>query len=828
MKSFFSDFSVSDSHIRHLFEDIDNGKLKDQIDSLIAQFVLPYLETQKTKPGMHVTSITQNDDNTDGNINQNEKLYLNRKQLPISSRNPNGEVTTPVQLKSDYNKQEEELSENPQNNDYDNQEEEISENPQNNNYDNQEEEISENPQNNDYDNQEEEISENLQNNDMDSNYDNQEEEQLEIKPEFVVDTFGNLLNDIPTTIFYVYHYSTLIEYGPSKSSNQWCSSYFNKQLQDLFNLNSKEFSFYLYGLLSFLPKYWFNIIHSLFLLPARQTCIQKRKVLLENTVSIQRLSMTNDTNLLKKHILFHWMPNISFSKIPKFKLKNVFSDLRYCLAIDAAALSVNFGINFKTNKLIGTIPMQDNQNQTTSIAIAKYFFVLMLCPLDPNLKPVVIKREFTKSGLANKTELQMLKTAQLQLKQIGLEFIGNSSDGDRQYIQFPLAFYDKVSSSPNQFMSYPLLKALQIFKAKPWFQDVLHVIKCQRYNNLKGQMIRILASWKGCHVSKNDFESAFSQFSPNIMKDNQANKMDDGLVFLMFNWVFDVSIMRNNIFFAPILLPFTLLLQVFYNRDESLNRTLRYHYLNMGAAIVFIQLLSLKEETAEPLNTKKQEIYPISNETAIKYLLLAASLAPLFNDPRPFDLARCSSHLLEHFFGMTRKLCAGDNSEEKVDLCLEKAICLHSLLPKLKIPNKIPGRHGQDSAAIVEGGILQEPYASLPFGAYIHAAYDFFQSLFNMANIKIDLKLSLPKLSKLVIKYNYDSRVINFWNININASKPRMNTAKENRDVSSFGLSNMRRFHEMSDVKHNIPNKSLYATKLIINNYSTHLGPSGQ
>ena len=81
---------------------------------------------------------------------------------------------------------------------------------------------------------------------------------------------------------------------------------------------------------------------------------------------------------------------------------NELSDNRFVLAIDAASLKVNVGIhpNGTTFGLVNNVKLSPNeiinhrQNFDNFLIQypdhAKYVFVILLCPLDPHLKPIII------------------------------------------------------------------------------------------------------------------------------------------------------------------------------------------------------------------------------------------------------------------------------------------------------------------------------------------------------------------------------------------------------------------------------------------------------
>ena len=64
---------------------------------------------------------------------------------------------------------------------------------------------------------------------------------------------------------------------------------------------------------------------------------------------------------------------------------------------------------------------------------AKYVFVILLCPLDPQLKPIPLMREYSIKGNATDYEIDILNQAKTTIIRIGLEFMGYASDGDSKY-----------------------------------------------------------------------------------------------------------------------------------------------------------------------------------------------------------------------------------------------------------------------------------------------------------------------------------------------------------------------------------------------------------
>ena len=179
-------------------------------------------------------------------------------------------------------------------------------------------------------------------------------------------------------------------------------------------------------------------------------------------------------------------------------------------------------------------------------------------------------------------------------------------------------------------------------------------------------------------------EHCLPDVSKTALKNSQATKMSDNLVFALFSWK-DV---QKGMILCPLLIPIlmlpSLLLQVFYN--PHLTKLDRYMYMKLGAAIIFIHTISFYYGDSK---LSVDEVYPVNEQDLHKYMLLAVCVTVFFLGSEPFDLADCTSHLLEHFFGLIRRFSAGNNSKEKFEESLKKAFCLQTWLKKRYYNNEI-------------------------------------------------------------------------------------------------------------------------------------------
>jgi len=127
---------------------------------------------------------------------------------------------------------------------------------------------------------------------------------------------------------------------------------------------------------------------------------------------------------------------------------------------------------------------------------------------------------------------------------------------------------------------------------------------------------------------------------------------------------------------------------------------------------------------------------------------LNSAVASLFIDKRSFDLSDCGTHLLEHLFGMIRRFCAGDDSQDKFDQSINKAIFVRKCISDLHLSGYIPGRIPQDSAAKVEAVDDFDSDNCLPFGSYVIWAIKLFYKFFGKDLLMISKINSILNLAK--------------------------------------------------------------------------------
>ena len=106
-----------------------------------------------------------------------------------------------------------------------------------------------------------------------------------------------------------------------------------------------------------------------------------------------------------------------------------------------------------------------------------------------------------------------------------------------------------------------------------------------------------------------------------------------------------------------------------------------------------------------------------------KYMTLAISLTKVLIDPRAIHLGALGTHFLEHFFGMVRRYCHGDDSAPSFENTVENIIVLKLLqIENIKEACIQPGR--SDSGCILEE--VHEEIKQIPLSICMWRAAELF------------------------------------------------------------------------------------------------------
>ena len=488
--------------------------------------------------------------------------------------------------------------------------------------------------------------------------------------EHILFPFFKKAYDDPKNFLFLYiHLTNVFKNKASSNGNRYYGEI--GEIQDTtqfkeLKIPSHDLQMYMYSILSFIPEYWYNIIAQFFCLPSHRTAITYRRKLQES----ENLSPSNLTEnnifsrpyLLMQYILGMWKNNLS----------DVI-DNRYVLAIDAASLKVNAGIhpNGETFGLVHNVqlsPFEYQYYKNNFKAFLKDYpdrahnvFVILLCPIDPKLKPIILSRTFSTKGNATQSEVNNLKDIRSKLSQLGYKCVGFASDGDNQYQSYATDFaiwmvaeekikiedimepknpemqpsyqtlsdedihsgnYDVNLEDPHpnylinskeiinlirlkEVLNTPLLHHICMSEKDPWFQDVLHMLKNHRYHLLRNRPIQLVYGFD-VNLSHEYFLLCLNHLSEWVLDNSQGSKMDDRLVFPFFDWSSIQELLKKDPRLMMIFLPSSLLLQVFFNRQ--LTKKERYDLLCFATAIMIIQRVLYTEDIKHKNPKKSQSV----------------------------------------------------------------------------------------------------------------------------------------------------------------------------------------------------------------------------
>ena len=118
-----------------------------------------------------------------------------------------------------------------------------------------------------------------------------------------------------------------------------------------------------------------------------------------------------------------------------------------------------------------------------------------------------------------------------------------------------------------------------------------------------------------------------------------------------------------------------------------------------------------------------------------KYMSLTLSLTKVLNDNREIHLGALGTHFLEHFFGMVRRFCHGNDSATSFQTSVENII-IFNLIQKENIleENKQPGRSDSGTYLDEETGKIVE----VPINVCMWRAAEIFLKVGNLMNSRLN------------------------------------------------------------------------------------------
>ena len=433
----------------------------------------------------------------------------------------------------------------------------------------------------------------------------------------------------------------------------------------------------IYVLLSMAGEYFTNLLHDFFGFPCAKTIRNYRNKFKEEYGISKDLFDGSCESIIKLLNLF-WNGE----------------DNRCVISIDAAAVNAKLTIHKDglVEGLMDEITIEKELVQTITKnpdkfhefyeehkdEIVKYYFVIYLCSLDENNKsfPLVLKRKT--NGSANDDITADLEELVIRCNAVGLNVVGISFDGDTSYLKYVNLMIEEIDIIEELDLKKPLSSLLEKYKGILIFEDMFHLVKCNRF--------RLSCGSEVCASLSNDEET----FGPSdlieigikeyILDSSKTKKMDDNLPLLLFsreNIEKAINAKKYNILLA--LLPSYLLLNSVLSTE--LTRAQRIEQLTYGFALVFTyyhDFLSYDFQNGLQSSSRNgghnQHMTLFDIKWMKKYLSLVISLVKILVDPKAVHLGSLGTHFLEHFFGMIRRFCSGNDTSTQFEKSVENIV----------------------------------------------------------------------------------------------------------------------------------------------------------
>lgn len=451
-----------------------------------------------------------------------------------------------------------------------------------------------------------------------------------------------------------------------------------------------------YLLINTAGDYVSNILHRYFGFPCPKTC-RNLKNKFKDRFGLNENTLDGSLESIQKLIQLFWKSD----------------DKRCVIAVDAAAVKAKISIHkdgvvdglledLKIDKSLVELYSQ-NEDEFYSFyqfyhdEIVKYYFVFYVCALNNNNKsfPIVIKKK-TK-GAADNDINEDLEVIIANCQDAGMEVVGISFDGDPSYLHFVENMCEEICIIDKLDLKQPLSKLFQSYKGVLIFEDALHLLKCSRYRLVCGSQI--------CPSLSNDHKT----FGIDDLKDigikeylldpSKSKKMDDNLPLLLFSQEnIEKALLKKRYDIVLSMLPSYLLANSLFSTE--LNRNQRIEQLSFGCSIALIyynDYINYNFEKGKQSRSRQggtnQHMTLFDPIWLKKYISLTTSLVQVIREQKEVHLGSLGTHFLEHFFGMVRRFCRGNDCASSFEQAVDNII-VYKLLQKEKFTdlNIQPGR----------------------------------------------------------------------------------------------------------------------------------------
>lgn len=481
-----------------------------------------------------------------------------------------------------------------------------------------------------------------------------------------------------------------------------------------------------YMFLSYMGEYWYSMTAQFFHLP--------------NVRSVQDMKKKYFSEMREEKIFDGSQDSIN--RITRLLWKNQ-TDKRCVIAFDAASLTPNIRIHqdgstdgftnsihiteAEAEKLLSDKQLYYSFVKSKQKFIAKYAFVGLLIPLQPKLTSIPIKCIWSNTGNCTSKILQQIKQVFNVMKSSSHEISGGASDGDPQYLKIAKKAVQELRSQFRSDLNRRLTD-YQLIQFEPWFFDMLHIIKDSRY--------RILSDANFVFPVPNSpvfklRDLMVLNLSPTDLSNSHYNKMDDDPPLHLYNFQnFKLALDNNHRGLALALLPSTFIREIFLNIMLSRDDRVAMSSFIIAYLIIMIECYEIYQKDYQILkhcSKANSEKYVVIHDInwSCRVIQTLYTLLPVLKDRRAVNLGACSSHLLEHTFGNNRRLCGGNDDQDRFELNLRRTIEMKKLADDLNISTSQPGRTS-DSGVFLPEAIKETEIP--PFGESLYLALYFLRS----------------------------------------------------------------------------------------------------
>lgn len=410
------------------------------------------------------------------------------------------------------------------------------------------------------------------------------------------------------------------------------------------------------------------------------------------------------------------------------------------LVVDAASIRANISINEKgvvtglKEKLVlseeETNVLLNDEKKFRQFCIEKLdnavraIFVILYAPLDPTLKAFPICEITALNGSANDEITDKMKQIRKELEELKIKVIGFGNDGDKHYLKAAKEFLEIAVRSFQEQTDQTLSECFEEFMETLVFYDPLHNGKNNRYFLSDPEF---LFFWVDEESTKYNVDDLKAIIDPNLLSTSEITKMDDNLALKLFSEKNIHSCIQNKrMDLAFALLPTTLLFQAIFK--EELSRAERIRRLSIGFALILLYAYDSKQHLIEKGYTQREykdrnkhrgsRIWP--STFCGKYLEMIFGTVKVLCENTKIHMGSLGSHLIEHWFGLIRKLTQQNYELSAFFDATRKTILYNTLCSELGVNTKIEKRMSDSGVKIMQEN---EELDLRPLGYYICIAY---------------------------------------------------------------------------------------------------------